>query len=194
MLSVDLRINNLLTSGLMATSKFKTDQYDAEHFVESVGAIAIKVSTREVCLVRYAGEWMLAKGRRNVGESRQQAALREMKEETGYSCHLLPLTMSTRAPRAIETGDYLDELRVHEKVCEPFMLTCRHLNGGCNVKLIWWYIAAIDESAEVGRGEEQFEARLVGFDEALSILTFENDREIVRKAVAVFEETKRPLV
>jgi 8-oxo-dGTP pyrophosphatase MutT (NUDIX family) len=176
----------------MATSKFKTEQYDAEKFVESVGAVAIKTSTREVLLIFYAGEWMLAKGRRNVGESRQQAALREMEEETGYSCHILPLNMKTRAPPAIETvDDYPDVPRVHEKVCEPFMLTCRHLDGNCGIKLIWWYIAAIDESAEVGRGEEQFKSRLVGFEEALSLLTFENDRDIVRKAIDVFEETTR---
>jgi len=177
----------------MATSNFRTEQYSAEQFVESVGAIAIKVSTREVCLVSYAGEWMLAKGRRNVNESRSRAALREMKEETGYSCHLLPLTMTTRAPPAIETGDCPDEARVHGDVCEPFMLTCRHLHGNCGVKLIWWYIAAIDESAEVGRGEEQFDSRLVGFEEALDLLTFENDRKIVRKAVDIFEQSKRLL-
>jgi 8-oxo-dGTP pyrophosphatase MutT (NUDIX family) len=175
----------------MATSNFQTEQYNAEQFVESVGAIAIKTSTREVCLILYRGEWMLAKGRRNIGESRSQAALREMKEETGYSCHLLPLTMKTRAPPAIETGDYPDEPTVHDKICEPFMLTCRHLHGDGGIKLIWWYIAAIDESAEVGTGEEQFKTRLVGFEEALSMLTFENDREIVRKAMEIFDETKR---
>jgi 8-oxo-dGTP pyrophosphatase MutT (NUDIX family) len=175
----------------MATSNFQTEQYNAEQFVESVGAIAIKASTREVCLILYGGEWMLAKGRRNIGESRSQAALREIKEETGYSCRLLPLTMKTRAPPAIETGDYPDEPRLHEQVCEPFMLTCRHLHGNGGVKLIWWYIAAIDESAAVGTGEEQFKARLVGFEEALSMLTFENDREIVRRAMEIFDDTKR---
>ena len=165
----------------MGISKFQTEQYSAEQFVESIGAIAIKVSTREVCLISYAGEWMLAKGRRNIGEPRCRAALREMKEETGYSSHLLPLTMTTRAPPTTETGDYPDEPMVHENVCEPFMLTCRHLHGNGGIKLIWWYIAAIDESAEVGLGEEQFTTRLVGFEEALDMLTFESDREVVRK-------------
>ena len=174
----------------MATSRFQTEQYSAEQFVESIGAIAIKVSTREVCLISYAGEWMLAKGRRNIGEPRSQAALREMKEETGYSCHLLPLTMTTRAPPTTETGDYPDEAMVHENVCEPFMLTCRHLHGNGGIKLIWWYIAAIDESAEVGPGEEQFTTRLVGFEEALDMLTFESDREVVRKAFEIYDGTK----
>ena len=142
---------------------------------------------------------MLAKGRRNIGESRHQAALREMKEETGYSCHILPLTMTTRAPPAIEIGQCADVSRVHENVCEPFMLTYRQLdarpaslemvrtNEGRNVKIIWWYIAAIDEAAEVGAGEEQFDVRLVSFEEAVGLLTFEDDREIVRKAIEIIE-------
>jgi 8-oxo-dGTP pyrophosphatase MutT (NUDIX family) len=176
----------------MAASRFKTDQYDAEHFVESVGAIAIKTSTRKICLIHYVerDEWLLAKGRRNVGESRLEAALREIKEETGYSCRILPLTMTTRAPPAVETGDCPDEPRVHKGVCEPFMFTCRHLEEGCAVKLIWWYIAAIDETAAVECGEEQFNVRLFDFEEALCMLTFENDRQIVRKAIQVFENTR----
>lgn len=173
----------------MAASTFNATQYDAPHFVESVGAIAIKVSTRELCLVHYdkRDEWLLAKGRRNVGESRHKAALREMQEETGFTCHLLPLTMTTRAPPAMEVGDTPDEPCVHHEATEPFMLTCRQLKDGKDVKLIWWYIAAIDETAEVEGGETQFRAQLVGFDEAADLLTFEQDREIVRNAIAIFE-------
>lgn len=173
----------------MAASTFNATQYDAEHFVESVGAIAIKVSTREVCLIHYEkrDEWLLAKGRRNAGESRHAAAVREFQEETGFSCHLMPLTMTTRAPPAVEVGGTPDEPRVHHEATEPFMLAFRQLKEGNNVKLIWWYIAAIDETADVQRGETQFRAQLVDFDEATVLLTFEQDREIVRKAIAIVE-------
>jgi ADP-ribose pyrophosphatase YjhB (NUDIX family) len=173
----------------MASSNFHTTQYDAENFVESVGAIAIKRSTREICLIRHEkrGEWLLAKGRRNAGESRHNAALREIQEETGFACHMLPLTMTTRAPPAIEEGHYPDKPRVHQEATEPFMLTCRQLDEGKNMKIIWWYIAAIDEDAEVENGETQFGARLVNFSEAADLLTFEQDRDIVRKAIGIFE-------
>lgn len=173
----------------MASSQFHTTQYDAEHFVESVGAIAIKVSTREVCLIRHEkrGEWLLAKGRRNAGESRHKAALREVKEETGFACRTMPLTMRTRAPPALEVGHYPDEPRVHQEATEPFMLTCRQLEQGTNMKIIWWYIAAIEEEVEMEQSESQFHARLVGFNEASDLLTFEQDREIVRKAIALIE-------
>lgn len=177
----------------MAASSFQTAQYPSTSFTESVGAIALNLSTRQILLVHYAkrDEWLLAKGRRNVGESRHEAALREMREEIGYSCNLLPLTMTTRAPPAVETGDTPEEARAHENVVEPFMLTCRHLNDGREVKLIWWYIAAIDESAETGKGEEQFDAQLFGFEEAVDMLTFETDREVVRRAIEIFEENER---
>ena len=173
----------------MAASHFSTTQYTATQYVESVGAIAIRVSTREICLVHHKekDEWLLPKGRRNVGESRPDAGLRELKEETGFSCRLLPLTMTTRATSTVEIADCPDEAREHRDACEPFMLTHRSLGEG-ELKIIWWYIAAVDEDAEVGKGEEQFGAYLLGFEDALARLTFEGDREIVREAIRIFEE------
>lgn len=178
----------------MALSQSPTIQYDAEHFVESAGAVLIKVSTRQICLVYHQarGEWLLAKGRRNIGESRQAAALREAAEETGYLCHPFPLTMSTRAPPAVEVGHYPDEPRVHPEACEPFMVTCRQLEGGQDLKIIWWYVAAIDEHSERGDGEEKFDAQLFGFEGALERLTFETDRDVVRKAIKIFDGTHKP--
>lgn len=172
----------------MAASSYQTVQYSAENFVESVGAIAIKLSSREICLVHHEkrGEWLLAKGRRNAGEARHAAALREVKEETGFSCRMLPLTMRTRAPPATETSAYPDEPRTHEEACEPFMLTCRHLHED-NIKLIWWYIAALNEDIEMEQSEMQFKPCLMSFDDALSTLTFELDHEIVRKAIDIFD-------
>jgi len=175
----------------MATSPFQTTQYTAEQFVESAGAVLVKVTTREICLVHHLkrNEWLLAKGRRNVGETRQATALREIAEETGYRCRLLPLTMSTRAPPALEIGHYPDEPRTHDNACEPFTVTCRQLEGEKNLKIIWWYIAAIDEGHEFRDGEEQFSAELVSFEEAVSRLTFEVDRDIVRKAIEILNAT-----
>lgn len=73
----------------MATSSNITIQYTSEQFVESCGAILFDLRANKpkaVCLIHYhaKNEWMLAKGRRNCGESRHQAALREVSEETDY--------------------------------------------------------------------------------------------------------------
>ena len=68
-----------------------------------------------------------AKGRRNLEERRWEAALREASEEIGYSCRLLPVTMSSRAPPAVETELYGDVIRTYTKITEPFSLQIRHL-------------------------------------------------------------------
>ena len=116
----------------MATSRFESEQYTSEAFVESVGAVLFHLSRREVCVLhlRKRNEYVLAKGRRNCGESRKDAAIREVAEETGYSCSLLDLDMSTRAPLAVETEQLGDEARFYTGIREPFMLQLRRLGEG----------------------------------------------------------------
>ncbi|KAK5137498.1 hypothetical protein LTR08_008476 [Meristemomyces frigidus] len=153
----------------MAVSTFQTEQYTSAHFVESAGVVLLETRTRKVCLVHYKAkdEWLLPKGRRNVCESRQSAALREAKEETGYTCAMLAVEMVTRAP---PPGEDVDDIAYHhgtELAGEPFMVTMRHLHKR-HVKVIWWYVAAIDMAVRKGDGEALFEPGLFSFEEALS--------------------------
>lgn len=179
----------------MATSNYATSQYTSEEFVESSGAILFDLSPNDskVCLLYYISrdEWLLAKGRRNCGESRQEAALREVREETGYPCHLHPVTMSTRAPPRDEMGSVEDQPRVFSNLTEPFMVTIRRLDGESNVKIIWWYIAALNEDADIGRsdGEAEFNAEFFSWKEALERLTFANDRQILKRAIELVESS-----
>ena len=176
----------------MASSKFATTQYTSEDFVESSGAILFDFSqeTTKVCLIHYLAkdEWLLAKGRRNCGESRREAALREVHEETGYPCRPYPVTMSTRAPATTEASSVSDQARSYPGLTEPFMLTIREV-GARKAKLIWWYIAEVDKEAlaEKGcvHGEADFAAVFLSCDEALQKLTFEDDRSILRRAVSL---------
>lgn len=176
----------------MAASRTINNQYTSSEYVESVGAILFHVSKKQICLVRSLArnEWLLAKGRRNISETRQQAAIREVQEETGFPCKLLPVTLRTRCtPNVEEVGFTPDEPRLFENVTEPFMLTHRVLPRNNGVKLIWWYIGAIDEEAALLKGEETYSAKLFTFEEALSTLHFASDREIVMRAIEVYEET-----
>lgn len=179
----------------MSTSKWQTSQYTAADYVESVGAIAFDLAQRTVCLVHYPkrNEWLLAKGRRNLGETRQHAAMRETFEETGHRCRILPLKMTTRNPPAVETEQHCpDEPRVHENACEPFMLTYRQLGENEGVKLIWWYVAAVEEKAATVEGDEQFEAAWFSFGDALEHLTFEPDRDVLREAIKILTANEQP--
>jgi 8-oxo-dGTP pyrophosphatase MutT (NUDIX family) len=177
---------------IMSVSRFSTTQLFAEEFVESAGAIIFHFSTMEVCLVfhREHGEWLLPKGRRNCGESRHNAALREACEETGYTCSLLPVTMKTRAPPSDE--EYPDEARQYEDLVEPFAVTTRQL-GERNAKFIWWYIVAVDEAKDragtVHVGDEIFEAMFFTYATAVEKLTYELDQTILRRAVDLVSAT-----
>ena len=109
----------------MAEFNMNISQYTSENFVESAGAILFNVSKRQICLVRYVkkDQWLLAKGRRNIGESRKSAAEREAEEETGYRCSLLPVKITTRATPDVEDDSHYHKPRTYENLCEPFMVS-----------------------------------------------------------------------
>ncbi|KUL90961.1 hypothetical protein ZTR_00806 [Talaromyces verruculosus] len=176
----------------MALSTFTTIQYTSEQFVESCGAILFdfRHETPKVCLIHYLlkDEWLLAKGRRNCNEPRHEAALREIREETGYRGRLFPVSMSTRATPVSEASDVPDQARPSTCLTEPFMLTFREIEGKSNVKLIWWYIAQVDQDSkedESCRGEEGFVAHFFPLDEAVERLNFQNDRDILSRAISI---------
>ncbi|KAL9632919.1 MAG: hypothetical protein Q9204_003610 [Flavoplaca sp. TL-2023a] len=178
----------------MASSKFTTEQYTSEEFVESVGAVLFRMSTHEICILHMLknNEYVLAKGRRNCGETRQDTAVRELTEECGFPCHLLHVNMSTRAPPAIEDEQLGDEARCYSGICEPFTLQVRRL-GEHNVKLIWWYIAAVNED-EPSHDREQLEedkfaVEFYSFADVLEKLTFQMDRDMVMKAIEIVTNT-----
>ncbi|KAL3473045.1 hypothetical protein BJX99DRAFT_202954 [Aspergillus californicus] len=175
----------------MASSNYPTTQYTSEKFVESCGAIVFDLSEpKRVCLINYTktNEWLLPKGRRSRGESRRQAALREVQEETGYRCHIHPVTMPTRAPHQQDEQNAPDTARVCRDMDEPFMVTLRELNEKSEAKFIWWFIAAVDEAPErllISDGD--FKAEFFTFDEALRKLKFREDCEVLSKAINLLE-------
>jgi 8-oxo-dGTP pyrophosphatase MutT (NUDIX family) len=176
----------------MATSRFPAQLYFPDAMVESAGTVLFRLSTKQICLVRRldSHEYLLAKGRRNLGETRQMAALRETAEETGYSCRVLPVAMVTRNPPAIETGSVPDKPRLHANATEPIALQVRHIAEG-EVKLIWWYIAAVNEDEEFNaemQEKHKFAVEFYDFTEAVLKLTYQPDREVVQKAIDLVRE------
>jgi 8-oxo-dGTP pyrophosphatase MutT (NUDIX family) len=178
----------------MAQSRFKSEQYTSEEFVESAGAVLFRLSSREICVLRLLDreEYILAKGRRNCGEACQAAALREVTEETGFACRLLPLNMYTRAPPAVETEQAADQARFYTGVYEPFTLQVRHLGEG-HVKLIWWFVAAVDEETPPKDRDAQdkniYAVEFYSYTDVLDKLTFQTDRDMVKKAIELVENT-----
>ncbi|KAF2255592.1 hypothetical protein BU26DRAFT_557105 [Trematosphaeria pertusa] len=179
----------------MAKSRVPTRQLPSEQFVESCGAVLFDLSDpldKKICLIRVrdTGEWHLAKGRRNCGEARRDAALREVREETGHRCRLFPVTMPTRATPAHESPNFKDKAQVYDDLMEPFMCTIRDLKRPQGVKIIWWFIAALeadDDEAEKLPGEARYEPKFLPCKEAIQTLTFLGDRDILVRAIELVE-------
>lgn len=174
----------------MATSHFKTETYTPETLTESAGTVLFRLSTREICVLHYPArdEYLLPKGRRRVGESRGEAAVRETREETGVLCRLLPVDLLSLAegPADEEGEGNGDGARMHKGVCEPVLVQVRKMGNG-QVKMIWWFVGAVEEGVPPGRCEEGFTVGFYGYEEAVRRLTFGDDRELVRRAIALVE-------
>ncbi|KAI1295192.1 NUDIX domain-containing protein [Xylaria venustula] len=174
----------------MAEYRWKSTLYPSDLFVESCGAIVFDTSTHpnKVCLLYDAkcDEWVLPKGRRNCNETRQAAAAREVREESGYGIALRPLRLPTRAPSDREPADAGDYPRVYDGLVEPFMLDVRDLGQDKGVKLVWWFVATLDGTG-VGEGETQFKTAFLRPDRALERLTFQKDRDVLKRAIELVD-------
>ena len=175
----------------MAAPRYPTEQYIAGDFVISAGCILFRhnpsSSLLEICILHHLDrhEWLLPKGRKDRGESIEQAALRETYEETGYRCMLWPQRIPTRAPAPGVDNVY--RTQIVDDLVEPIGVTIRHLSKG--VKVIFWFIAKVEDGVDKVNGTqmatENFDSTFVDAEEAADRLTFESDREIVRRALEV---------
>jgi len=116
----------------------------------------------EVCLINPVGRrvWGLPKGGVEPGETPEQAALREVAEETG---------MSGVVERELGSIDY--------------WFYARDRGGRIHKTVHYFLVRATDGSTEA-HDEEVREARWIDARDALHLMTYPNEREMVRKAAA----------
>lgn len=162
----------------MATTSYDNRFLDfSDRFVLSSGTVAIDCDRDLVLLLYYRpkGEYLLPKGRKNVGESLQAAAERETFEESGYSCRLVGHNLPTETPQP-PTMPHTEPITVQQRT-----------NHGIR-KIIFWYVAHADSSdrpiAQTQEEGEDFEVRWVCRKDAPSTMSFEEDRMIVGKALS----------
>jgi 8-oxo-dGTP pyrophosphatase MutT (NUDIX family) len=177
----------------MAAPRYPTQQYLAGDFVISAGCVLFRRNPAsqalEICILHHSkrDEWLLPKGRKDRGESLEQAALRETYEETGFQCRLWPQRMPTRAPTPGVDNVYTTQ--IVDNIVEPVGITIRDLGKG-DIKIIFWFVARVlDDDMDKLDGTqmptESFESMFVDAQEAAGRLTFESDRDIVRRALAL---------
>jgi len=114
----------------------------------------------EVVLVhrpRY-DDWSLPKGKLDPGEGFEEAALREVEEETGIRCRL---------------GDELPEVRYRDKKDRP--------------KLVRYWDMEPVGGRDFEPNEEVDELRWAGLDDAHALLSYDFDRELLADAARRIE-------
>jgi 8-oxo-dGTP diphosphatase len=118
--------------------------------IEAAGGVVVRDG--QVALVhrpRY-DDWTLPKGKLDPGESFEQAALREVEEETGLHAHLV---------RELPGASY-------------------DVSG--RPKIVRYWLMEVDDDSPFVPNDETDELRWVGLDEALRLLTYERDRDVLR--------------
>ncbi|KAF4991964.1 hypothetical protein FGRMN_7518 [Fusarium graminum] len=157
----------------------------SDQFAISCGTVTIDVKLSRVLLIRWrrTGEIMLPKGRKEVAENLERTALRETFEETGVTPHLLPVDIVSLA-----TTD--PDFPRPQAVTEPFAISQRTTDG--ILKIIFWYMAVADSTIAPKEGtqqeDEDFETVWVSSDDAECILSYEEDRRIAHKAIAIISD------
>lgn len=134
---------------------------------EEISAGGVVVFGNAILLLRkYNGDWVLPKGRVEKDEKLQEAALREVKEETGVDAIL---------------DRYLGE--IHYTYKENWDETNRiH-------KTVHWYMMKSNNMDTVPQKEEGFvEAKYVHMDKAVDLAKYPDEREIIKVAVGYMKK------
>ncbi|KAJ7271075.1 hypothetical protein C8J57DRAFT_1320612 [Mycena rebaudengoi] len=171
--------------------------WSSENFLLGAGMVVIQPSTRKI-VVLYESQkkfWFLPKGRKDIGESLEQAALREAHEESGYQVEFLPLYIPTCAPPAPNNSG-------NDKNCEPIYISTasypsrqrRNRIAPAGEYLTSWFVGQIPEDAvrQEGTGmpdEVNYEAYLLDVDDAILKLRSHSEAKVVDYAWALFEYT-----
>ena len=128
----------------------------AATLIEAAGGVVERWSSqgRLIAIVRrerYRTEWVLPKGKRNIGESWQCTALREVKEETGLDVHI------------VSPGG------------------CTFYDAGTAPKIVcYWRMTLDGEPAEFTPNDETKELKWLAPADAIAVLTHPKDAQLLR--------------
>ncbi len=138
-------------------ARFETEEGEAPEVLAAGGVVVRDDGDGPRALVVHRPkyrDWSLPKGKLDPGESFEQAAVREVREETGFECEL---------------GEPLGEVTYRDRKARPKLVR-------------YWRMTAIE--GEFSPNNEVDEVRWVDAGEAEGLLNYERDSELVRKALS----------
>ena len=119
--------------------------------VQAAGGVALADDGRVVLVHRPRyDDWTLPKGKLDGGESFEDAALREVAEETGLRCRLV---------RELPSVEY------HDAKGRP--------------KVVRYWLMEVEADLGFVPGDEVDEVRTLPVEEALQILTYDRDHDVL---------------
>jgi len=155
----------------------------ASDFMVGAGMVIFQAGTGRVVLLQNAdnGRWFLPKGRKDVGESLEQAVLREAYEESGFRVELLPLFTPMNQPGVPGSA----HTKYHLPNTEPIFISTSYWpprkraaaraadKGG--EYLIYWFVGQIAEDAKPTMNtqmedEESYITHIMDIEDALRVL------------------------
>ncbi|KAH7101710.1 hypothetical protein BKA62DRAFT_173852 [Auriculariales sp. MPI-PUGE-AT-0066] len=186
--------------------------WSAGDFALGAGAVIIQPSTSRVCILEdmphKAGRYFLPRGRKDVGETLEQAVLREVFEESGFRATFLPALYPQLQPRTHGQRTLLKST-ADCMTTEPFYIMQTALEHGPRASsdpdgweyIVFWYLCQIPEDAQreanTGMANELgFVSRLLSFDEALEKMRDGGDPfqyKVLQRGIQIWVESQRML-
>lgn len=114
---------------------------------------------------RYEG-WVLPKGTVEAGETHEETALREVREETGVHAEIV---------------SYVDVSHYRFTVPE----------GDVNKSVYWYLMASNNFHSKPQREEYFYDSGYYKFHEAYHLLKFPNEKQILEEAYEMYQELRR---
>ncbi|MBI9013760.1 MAG: NUDIX domain-containing protein [Clostridiales bacterium] len=107
------------------------------------------------------GDWVLPKGRIEIGESLEETAIREVKEETNIDATIVDYLGAT----TYSFSNFWTEYEVIHKTVS------------------WYYMVADSYVLKALEAEGFVKASFITIDKVLQIATYEDEKKVIRKAI-----------
>ncbi len=135
--------------------------------ITSAGGVVF-LGNSVLMLRKINGDWVLPKGKVEVGESTEQTALREVREETGIKGRII---------------EYLGETNYRFKNCWS--------RNELVEKSVIWYIMEAKSTNTVPQREEGFvEAKFIHVNRIGETVKYDDERNMIEKAISMYQYSK----